>query len=82
MKKIARATRQRKERQAEARYVASLRRRVTQYECYGDPAEMSKERMEAIIQRGKRRHVSIEAFMQRQFADAEIKAVYERLAKR
>lgn len=43
---------------------------------------MSKERMEAIIQRGKRRHVSIEAFMQRQFADAEIKAVYERLAKR
>lgn len=49
-------TKQRKARQAEQRYLASLRQRVTQYEGFGDPSKMSKERMEAIIKRGKLKH--------------------------
>lgn len=51
-----RKTKHRKTRQGEQRYLATLRRRVTQFECFGDPAKMSKERMESIIKRGKRRY--------------------------
>jgi hypothetical protein len=78
MKKVARKTRQRKERQAEALYVAALRRQVVQYECYGDPAKMSKERMEAIIKRGKRRHMQADAFSGQLLAMAAMEELHGR----
>lgn len=52
-----RRTKERKQRQAEDRYVAALRREAVLYEGVTEAraARMSKERLEETVKRGKRR---------------------------
>lgn len=55
--KHRRATQRRKDRQAEEKYVAALRREAVNFEGAGPNAvkRMSKERLEEVVRKGKRR---------------------------
>jgi len=55
--KNRRATKRRKDRQAEEKYVAALRREAVNFEGAGPNAvkRMSKERLEEVVRKGKRR---------------------------